>query len=219
MILQETSFTILEPIHELLLEKLLNSEEQLKIVGQIIGSLQFSLVDDASLELCGFCSPFDLEGIRSQKTVLIQQGILRQRLCDTYEGLKQNRPSTANCHRDPQGLSSKKMPSVSFIQPQQTTREQVIRTIKTGYLGWKVESFTCSDNLGLEIKLKLKAVPILNGELAHKNTNIEVKVNLSEFFMNLTQCCNDLKFFGRIGAVSCLFENLEVSGEASCSFN
>ncbi|HEX7676120.1 MAG TPA: TldD/PmbA family protein [Bdellovibrio sp.] len=70
-------------------------------LGQKIGSDKFQLVDDA-LNLRGTAvRPFDSEGAPSQRTVLFENGVLKNYLTNLEYAKKMNLPHTANAARSP----------------------------------------------------------------------------------------------------------------------
>ncbi|KHD87074.1 MAG: peptidase [Bdellovibrio sp. ArHS] len=75
-------------------------------LGQKIASDKFQLVDDP-FELRGSAvRPFDDEGAASQKTVLLEKGILKNFLTNLEYSKKMNLPHTANASRSPASQSS-----------------------------------------------------------------------------------------------------------------
>jgi PmbA protein len=70
-------------------------------LGQKIANDKFSLIDDPMNERGGGVRPFDSEGAPSQKTVLIEKGILQNYLTNLEMATKMNLPHTAHASRSP----------------------------------------------------------------------------------------------------------------------
>ena len=68
-------------------------------IGEQIAVTGFTLVDDGLLRGGLETSPFDAEGVPSQRTPLIENGVLRSYLYDSYTANKEGKMSTGNASR------------------------------------------------------------------------------------------------------------------------
>ncbi|MGZ5539954.1 MAG: TldD/PmbA family protein, partial [Halobacteriota archaeon] len=68
-------------------------------IGEQIAVTGFTLVDDGLLRGGLETSPFDAEGVPSQRTPLIENGVLRSYLYDSYTANKEGKMSTGNAAR------------------------------------------------------------------------------------------------------------------------
>jgi PmbA protein len=68
-------------------------------IGEHIAVNGFTIVDDGLLSGGLETSPFDAEGVPSQRTPLVENGILRSYLYDSYTANKEGRKSTGNASR------------------------------------------------------------------------------------------------------------------------
>ncbi len=69
-----------------------------KLGQKIFGSID--IIDDGKLKNGLATSKFDGEGVASRNTVLVEKGVLKGFLYDTYTAIKENRESTGNADRD-----------------------------------------------------------------------------------------------------------------------
>jgi PmbA protein len=68
-------------------------------IGEQIAVGGFTLVDDGLLSGGLETSPFDAEGVPSQRTLLVEKGVLHSYLYDSYTANKEGRKSTGNASR------------------------------------------------------------------------------------------------------------------------
>jgi PmbA protein len=67
--------------------------------GTAIASPLISVVDDPLLPGAPGSRPFDGEGLATRPNVIVEQGVLKTFLCDSYAGRKLSRPSTGSAGR------------------------------------------------------------------------------------------------------------------------
>jgi PmbA protein len=98
-----------------------------------VASDNINLVDDGTLRGGLRTQPFDDEGHATQRTPVIEKGVLRSYLYDTYTALQDNVESTGNASRL-FGYWTKPQPSPSnlILKPEKTNLEEIIRETKKG---------------------------------------------------------------------------------------
>lgn len=67
--------------------------------GTVIASPLITVVDDPLMPRAPGSRPFDSEGLATRTNVIVDQGVLKTFLCDTYAGRKLGRPSTGSAGR------------------------------------------------------------------------------------------------------------------------
>jgi TldD protein len=102
------------------------------LVGQQVGPDFLSAYDDGTLAGRRGSYRFDDEGTPSQRTVLIENGILREYMWDLTEARRAGRHSTGNGRR--QSFRHMPMPRMTntFIGPGPHDPEEIIRSVKKG---------------------------------------------------------------------------------------
>jgi TldD protein len=70
------------------------------MLGQQIGSPLIDVVDDKTVPFKRGTYAFDDEGIPSERTLLVEKGVLKNYLYDRFHGMKYGVPSTANGRRE-----------------------------------------------------------------------------------------------------------------------
>lgn len=103
-----------------------------KKMGERVASSLVTVVDDPTLPQKRGSYAFDDEGVASQRTLLVEEGILKGYLYDRLTALKEGIPSTGNGRRE--SYHHKPIPRMSntLIVPGKTKPEEIIRSVEKG---------------------------------------------------------------------------------------
>jgi PmbA protein len=180
-------------------------------VGEQIAGNNITVIDDGTI-VGGFgTSPFDDEGIPKRRTVVIENGILKSYLLNTYTAKKLGLDTTANASR---GLAGNPGigPGNYFLQAGSKTPQQIIGDVKEGlyiteFLGMGVNLVTGDYSRGAS------GMWIVNGELAYPVEEITVAGNLKDIFKNISEIGSDLEFRGSVASPTIRIDGLTVGGE------
>lgn len=181
-----------------------------KLGEQIAGS-NITIIDDGTI-VGGFgTSPFDGEGIPTRRTVVIEGGVLKSYLLNTYTAKKLGLETTANASRGLAGTPGIG-PGNYFLQAGTKTPKQIIGDIKDGlyvteFLGMGVNLVTGDYSRGAS------GLWIVNGELAYPVEEITVAGNLKDIFKNISEIGSDLEFRGSVASPTIRIDGLTVGGE------
>lgn len=109
-------------------------------LGQEIFNESISIYDDPTIKSGTNSCPFDDEGVPSQKTPLVEKGVLKGFLLDLKNSVKLNMPSSGNGFRKNwiTGRSYEYYPSINAscitINPGNSSYEELLSSIKEGIL-------------------------------------------------------------------------------------
>jgi PmbA protein len=184
-------------------------------LGEQIGAPSLTIVDDSTMLLPtgagGFgTSPFDGEGLPSRRTVVVENGVLRNYLLNTYAARKLGLQSTHNATR---GLAG--TPGIGcgnlYLNPGTLTPDQIIGDVPaglyvTGLMGFGVNVVTGDYSRGAT------GLWIENGELTHAVEEITIAGNLAEMFKNVTAIGNDLVFRGAVASPTLRIDGMTIAG-------
>jgi PmbA protein len=181
-----------------------------KLEQKIAGD-QVTVIDDGTMPGGFGTSPFDGEGIPTRRTVVIENGVLKSYLLNTYTAKKLGLQTTANAARGLAGTPGIG-PGNYFLQPGAKTPKEIIVGISEGlyvteFLGHGVNLVTGDYSRGAS------GLWISGGELAYPVEEITVGGNLKEMFFNLSEIGNDLEFRGAIACPTIRIDGLTVGGE------
>ncbi|HNX75688.1 MAG TPA: TldD/PmbA family protein [Candidatus Rifleibacterium sp.] len=102
-------------------------------IGRRVGSDQLSIVDDGNIAGSGF-TPFDDEGTRAERTVLIDHGILRGRLHSSATAAELGEAVTGNARSINFEYEPIVRMTATYIEPGNCSKEELITGISHGIL-------------------------------------------------------------------------------------
>ncbi|MGE5398402.1 MAG: TldD/PmbA family protein [Chitinophagales bacterium] len=182
-------------------------------VGQELASKELVLVDDGIYEKGVGSFPFDGEGWPCQHTVLIEDGVLRGFLYDTYTARKDKTVSTGNASRG----SFRGGPSVGttnfYLQPGRLTPENLRKDIVKGLYITEVMGMHTANPISGDFSVGASGIIIENGELKYPVRGLTIAGNLYGFLKDIDGIGNDLRFYGTTGAPSVRVKSLSIAGE------
>jgi PmbA protein len=180
-------------------------------LGERVAGENITVIDNGIMPGGFGTSPFDAEGVPSRRTVVIDRGILKSYLLNTYTAKKLGLKTTGNASR---GLAGN--PGIGagnfFLEKGGRTPRQIIADVKDGlyvteFLGFGVNLVTGDFSRGAS------GLWIVNGELAHPVEEITVAGNLKDMLFNISEIGDDLEFRGSIAAPTLRIDGLTVAGE------
>jgi PmbA protein len=180
-------------------------------LGEKIAGDNVTVIDDGTIPGGFGTSPFDGEGIPTRRTVVIENGVLKSYLLNTYTAKKLGLQTTANASRGLAGTPGIG-PGNYFLQPGQKRAKELIANIKEGlyvteFLGQGVNLVTGDYSRGAS------GLWISNGELGYPVEEITVAGNLKDLFFNISEIASDLEFRGSVAAPTIRVDGLTVGGE------
>jgi PmbA protein len=180
-------------------------------LGEKIANENVTVIDDGTMPGGFGTAPFDGEGIPTRRTVVIENGVLKSYVLNTYTAKKLGLQTTANASRGLAGTPGIG-PGNYFLQPGVKTPQQIIGEIKDGlyvteFLGHSANLVTGDYSRGAS------GLWISRGELAFPVEEITVAGNLKEMFRNISEIANDLEFRGALASPTIRIDGLTVGGE------
>jgi PmbA protein len=180
-------------------------------LGEKIAGGNVTLVDDGTMPGGFGTSAFDGEGVPSRRTLVIENGVLKSYLLNTYAARKLGLKTTGNASR---GLTGN--PGIGsgnfFLQPGSRTPRQIIGEIKNGFyvtefLGFGVNLVTGDFSRGAS------GLWIENGELTFPVEEVTVAGNLKDMLDNISDIGDDLEFRGSTACPTLRIDGMTIAGE------
>jgi len=103
-------------------------------LGKQIANKNITIIDDATIAKKRGSYSFDDEGSPSQRTVLIENGILKNYMCDRLTGYKMNCPSTGNGRRESYEYRPIVRMTNTILMPGHEDPKSIIRSVDNGIL-------------------------------------------------------------------------------------
>ena len=179
-------------------------------IGQQIAPETVTVYDDGTLPGAPGSKPFDGEGLPTRRTTVVEQGVLRTYLLDTYTGRKLGMRSTGNAAR-----SAGEAPSVSptnfYLVPGTATPEEIIASVPdglyvTGLIGFGVNPVTGDYSRGAS------GLWIEGGELTYAVEEITIAGNLRHMLADIEMIGNDLDRRRRVMAPTLKIREMTIAG-------
>jgi len=176
------------------------------------GTLVFDRAIDAeTIQVGGFgTAPFDSEGLPTRRTVIVENGILRNYVMNTYTARKLNMQSTGNASRS---LASS--PGIGagnfYLQPGAETPDQIIGGVTSGLYVTEVMGFGVNLVTG-DYSQGAAGLWIENGELAYPVEEITIAGNLKDMYQNITAIGTDLVFRSASAAPTLRIDGMTIAG-------
>lgn len=179
-------------------------------LGKQLAPEWFTVYDDGRL-MGGLGSrPFDGEGLPTRKNTIVDRGVLKSFLLDTYSGKKLGLTSTGNASRSV-GESPSVGPTNFYLTPGTRSAEEIIRGIKDGLYVTELIGFGINMVTG-DYSRGAGGYWIENGELAYPVEEITIAGNLKQMFKDVELIGSDLVFRGRIASPTVKIAEMMVAG-------
>lgn len=178
-------------------------------LGERIAAPSITIVDDGTIPGALGSRPFDGEGLPVARTVVVDQGVLRSYLLDTYSGRKLGLPSTHHGARDGSGVSVST--TNLYLAAGDRDPGDLIRSVKNGLYVTELIGFGVNGVTG-DYSRGAVGMWIENGELAYPVEEITVAGNLLDMLHAVEGVGNDLVFRDRTSAPTLLIGRMTVAG-------
>jgi PmbA protein len=179
-------------------------------LGQKIAADTVNIIDDGTLPGLMGTSPFDDEGVPSRRTVVIENGVLRNYLLNSYAARKLGMRTTGNASRGITGNAG--ISNGNFYLEQGTqSPEELIRGVKNGFfvtelIGQGVNIVTGDYSRGAA------GMWIRDGELAFPVSEVTIASTLQEILAGIAGIGNDLRFRGSMESPTLMIREMTIGG-------
>ena len=176
-----------------------------------IASENVTIIDDSTIPGLFGTSPFDDEGVPTRRTVVIDRGVFKSYLLNTYTARKLGLRTTGNAARGLTGNASVGHGNL-FLEKGEQSPEEIIRGIRKGLyvtelIGSGVNIVTGDYSRGAA------GLWIENGEFAYPVSEITIASTLSQMLMDIAAAGSDLEFRGSVASPTLVIGEMTVSGQ------
>ncbi len=179
-------------------------------LGERIAPESVNVYDDGTIVGAPGSKPFDAEGLATRRTPVLEGGILRSYLFDSYSARKLGSHSTGNAARSVAGS-----PHVSatnfFLAPGTTTPDEIIRSVASGLYVTELMGFGVNPVTG-DYSRGASGLWIENGALAYPVEELTIAGNLVAMFQSIELIGNDLTRRRSVSAPTIKIAKLTVAG-------
>ncbi|HEY8088670.1 MAG TPA: metallopeptidase TldD-related protein [Polyangiaceae bacterium] len=158
--------------------------------GTRVASDLVTVIDDPLIVRAPGSRPFDGEGLASRRNVVVEKGMLRTYLCDSYSARKLGRQSTGSASR---GGGAGVGPSTSnfVLQPGTDTNAAIVKGTPRGLYVTEMMGFGFNAVTG-DFSRGASGFWIENGELAYPVGEVTVSLNVDELWQRIDAVGSDL---------------------------
>jgi PmbA protein len=171
-------------------------------IGEKIGSDLVTVVDDGLIPGAAGTKPFDGEGVPARKTVVIENGVLKSYLMDTYASKKLGMKSTGN------GSGANNF----YLAAGTTKPENIVKSVDKGLFLTGTIGFGLVPTTG-DISRGAFGMWIEKGELAYPVAEITISGNLGQLLKGIQMVGNDLNFKDSITGPTFKVAEMTVGGK------
>jgi PmbA protein len=171
-------------------------------IGEKVGNDFVTIIDDGLMPGAPGTEPFDGEGVPSCKTVVMEKGILKSYLLDTYAGRKLGMKSTGNSGG----------PNNLYFAAGEFTPEQIIKSIDNGLLLTGTIGFGQVPTTG-DISRGAFGIWIEKGELTYPVAEITISGNLAQLLRGVQMVGNDLQIKDSVSGPTIKVAEMTVGGK------
>src|SRR3954466_4590059 len=180
-------------------------------LGEKVASELLTVVDDGTLPGLFGTSPFDDEGVPSRRTVVIDKGVLKNYLLNTYTARKLGMKTTANASRGLTGNAHVGHGNF-YLENGDTAFTDIIKSVKNGFyvtelMGDGVNIVTGDYSCGAA------GLWIENGELTYAVSEVTIASTLQEMLMGIDAIGSDLEFRGSTASPTIVIGEMTISGQ------
>ena len=179
-------------------------------LGERVASENVTVIDDGTTPGLFGTAPFDDEGVPSRRTVVIDRGVLKSYLLNSYTARKLGMRTTGNAARGLAGNAGVGHGNF-FLQKGDRSPEEIIRGIRQGLfvtelIGHGVNIVTGDYSRGAA------GLWIENGEFAYPVSEITIAANLKQMLLDVEAAGSDLEFRGSVASPTLWIREMTVSG-------
>lgn len=177
-----------------------------------IYSPEITIIDDATMK-DGFSSaPCDAEGASAVRTVLVQNGILKSFLSDTFYAKKTGTKPTSSSVRP----MIAQMPRIGaqnlHIAAGNLSQDELNKEMGSGFLVTEVMGLHTANPITGDFSVGAAGFWVENGKRSYSVKGVTIAGNFHNLLKNVVKTGNDIKFLHVCGAPSLLVEDVAVSG-------
>ncbi len=179
-------------------------------LGEKIADERITLIDDGTLPGLFGSQPFDDEGVPTRRTMVIERGVLKNYLLNTYTARKLGMKTTGNASRGITGNAGIGYGNF-FLEAGQKSAEEILRGVKNGFyvtelIGSGVNTVTGDYSRGAV------GIWVRDGELAFPVSEVTIASTLQEMLNGVAEIGNDLEFRGSVSAPTIMIGEMTVAG-------
>lgn len=188
------------------------------LVGETVASDVVDLLDDGRLDAGPSSAPFDDEGVATGRTVLVEGGLLRGFLHNTYTAARQGGgvQSTGNAGRGSYRSAPGVSPTNLFLAPGRVSPAELLGEAGEAVFVQEVSGLhSGASSISGDFSVGATGLRVVGGELGEPLREMTIASTLLEILRGVRLVANDLRMMplgGGLGAPTLLVGEMTVAG-------
>jgi PmbA protein len=179
-------------------------------LGEKVAAESVTVIDDGTIPGLFGSSPFDDEGVPSRRTVVIDKGVLKSYLMNSYAARKLGMKTTGNASRGLTGNAGIGHGNF-YVEKGVQSPEQILAGISNGFYVTELMGFGVNTVTG-DYSRGAAGLWIKDGELAYAVSEVTIAGNLKDMLLGLETLGSDLEFRRSISAPTIKIGEMTVGG-------
>ena len=178
--------------------------------GSRVASDLVTVVDDPLIVRGPGSRPFDGEGLPARTNLVVENGVLRTYLCDSYSARKLSRASTGNASRGGGGGVG---PSTTnfVLRPTATKAAEIVKSTARGLYVTEMMGFGYNPVTG-DFSRGAAGFWIENGELVHPVSEVTISLNLDQMLQRIDAVGDDLDLRSATASPTLRISSMTIAG-------
>ncbi|MBI4652475.1 TldD/PmbA family protein [Candidatus Desantisbacteria bacterium] len=162
--------------------------------GKQIANSKVNIIDDGTLKGGLLTVPMDGEGVPTQRNILIQNGILKKYLYNTYTANKEGISSTGNGFRSSYKSTPAIIPSNFYLEQGNIKEHEMIKKIDKGIYIKHTMNVGGINPITGEYSVGINGIWIENGELTYPVREVTIASTLPDMLNNIIEVADNILF-------------------------
>lgn len=156
---------------------------------------------------------FDGEGSACRRNLLVERGILKGFLADTFWGARMGTGTTGSCRRSAAKIPPAAGVSNLRLSPGDASTEQMLRELGRGVLLTEFLGIHTADPVSGDFSVGAAGIRFEGGELREPVRGFAVSGNVLSLLSDVVRVGSDFRWFGGTGTPSLAVSGVEIGGE------
>jgi len=182
-------------------------------LGKRIFSPGIVIVDDPTVTGASDASSFDGEGVPSRRNVLVEDGVLKGFVYNTYWGMFSGKESTGNSVRS----NYRDMPLLGVrhlcLKPSGDGLEEILQGLKTAFKITDIMGMHTADSITGEFSVGVNGFILERGEAIYPVREAAISGNIYDMLSRVLAVGNDSREFGSVSTPSFVVDTVDISGK------
>ncbi len=178
--------------------------------GSRVASDLVTVEDDPLIPRGPGSRPYDGEGLKSRKNLVVENGILRTYLCDSYSARKLGRESTGNAARGG-GAGVSTSTSNFILRPGKDSHDAIVKGTPRGLYVTDMMGFGFNEVTG-DFSRGANGFWIENGELTYPVSEVTISLNVDDLWQRIDAVGSDLDLRTSVASPTFRVSKMTVAG-------